>query len=376
MRIAIRLAHTPDDHAIVDALWRQSITERVDPEQLASIAFPRAGDFPTARFLLAFDPAGDCVAMAGAVLPGPGARFGFEARVSLPHPALPTADRTQLGEGLTLFVAPDHRRGGLARALTFLSMLLPWDAGARTLVAENGAVSLGMARAAGLTDTGVVTMHRKDVPYHLMVGDVAEVLRRAWPTSEPALAGLELAPALQAAIERFVATPGYTAAVIAEPQPVRHPGVFRHPVVMRWGDCDPAGIVYFPRFFERFHDAMERWFEASLGVPYDALITVRKLGLPSVHTEADFRAPCRFGEALVVELRVPRLGRSSIELGYRVVAEGEAEPRLRGRTVCALMDLDPARATHARAVPWPDDLRARIESFGVGADGAGGPGPA
>jgi 4-hydroxybenzoyl-CoA thioesterase len=144
-------------------------------------------------------------------------------------------------------------------------------------------------------------------------------------------------------------------------------GVFRHPADVRWGDCDPAGIVYFPRFFERFHDAMERWFEACLGLPYDALIMGRRLGLPSVHTEADFRAPCRFGERLVVELRVGKLGRTSIELVYRVVVAGEAEPRLTGRTVCALMDLDPARPTHARAVPWPDDLRTRIEAFGVGA---------
>jgi 4-hydroxybenzoyl-CoA thioesterase len=143
-------------------------------------------------------------------------------------------------------------------------------------------------------------------------------------------------------------------------------GVFRLPVHVRWGDCDPAGIMYFPRFFERFHDAMERWFEVSLGLPYDALIVGRRLGLPSVHTEADFRVPCRFGERLEVELQVAKLGRSSIELSYRVVVAGESEPRLTGRTICALMDLDPARATHERAVPWPEDLRDRIEAFGVG----------
>jgi 4-hydroxybenzoyl-CoA thioesterase len=85
-----------------------------------------------------------------------------------------------------------------------------------------------------------------------------------------------------------------------------------------------------------------------------------------VHTEADFRAPCRFGERLVVELRVPKLGRTSIELAYRVMAPGENDPRLTGKTVCALMDLDPTRPTHARAVPWPDELRAGIEAFGVG----------
>lgn len=145
-------------------------------------------------------------------------------------------------------------------------------------------------------------------------------------------------------------------------------GVYRHEVHVTWGDCDPAGIVYFPRFFERFHETMERWFGDALGHPYDELILGRKLGLPSVHTEADFLVPCRFGERLVFEQRVARLGRSSIELRYRVTAAGEPSglPRLRGRTVCALMDLDPGSPTHARALPWPDDLRARIEAFGIG----------
>jgi len=146
-----------------------------------------------------------------------------------------------------------------------------------------------------------------------------------------------------------------------------------HPVVVRWGDCDPAGLVYFPRFFEMFHDAMERWFGDALGQPYEALIGGRKLGLPSVHTEADFSAPCRFGDRLEVELRVTAMGRSSLELSYRVRSasggegegEGEGELRLRGRTVCVLMDLDASRPAHGRAVPWPDDLRARIEAFGV-----------
>lgn len=125
--------------------------------------------------------------------------------------------------------------------------------------------------------------------------------------------------------------------------------------------------MYFPRFFERFHEAMERWFGDALDEPYDALILGRKLGLPSVHSEADFRMPCRFGEWLTVQLRVTRLGRTSLELGYEVFADAEeTRPRLTGKTICALMDLDPSRPTYERAVPWPEDLRDKIEAFGVG----------
>ena len=149
-------------------------------------------------------------------------------------------------------------------------------------------------------------------------------------------------------------------------------GVHRYPLQVSWGDCDPAGIVYFPRFFEKFHEAMEQWFGQGLGLPYDELIVGRRLGLPSVHTEADFAVPCHFGDRLVVQMRVLRLGRSSLELGYRVVlADDEAAPpRLTGRSVCVLMDLDPASETHLRALPWPEDLRARIEAFGVRAQDA------
>lgn len=141
--------------------------------------------------------------------------------------------------------------------------------------------------------------------------------------------------------------------------------VHRVPVRVGWGDCDPAGIVYFPRFFEIFHEAMESWFHDHLGVPYRDVIVGRKLGFPSVHTEADFAAASAFGDTLLVEQRVERLGRTSVTLAYRVLdaLEPELPPRVTGRTVCAFMDLDPHSATFRRAVELPADLRARVESF-------------
>lgn len=136
---------------------------------------------------------------------------------------------------------------------------------------------------------------------------------------------------------------------------------------MPWGDCDPAGIVYFPRFFDMFHQAMEGWFSAGLGVPYDQVIVGRKIGFPSVHTEADFTRPCQFGERIGIELRVGKVGRSSVELLYRIVgADDPADERGRGRTVCVVMDLDPGSSGFRRSVPLPDDLRAAIVSFAGG----------
>ena len=142
-------------------------------------------------------------------------------------------------------------------------------------------------------------------------------------------------------------------------------GVHIHRVDVRFGDCDPAGIVYFPRFFHLFHEAMETWFSAGLGLSYAQLILGRKLGFPAVHTEADFNAPCALGEAIAVELRVARLGRSSIGLDY-VVRGVDGVLRLTGASTCVVMDLDPASPGFRRAVALPGDLRARIERFMAG----------
>jgi 4-hydroxybenzoyl-CoA thioesterase len=133
---------------------------------------------------------------------------------------------------------------------------------------------------------------------------------------------------------------------------------------VRFGDCDPAGIVYFPRFYDFFHQAMETWFPAELGFGYDEFVRGRKLGFPAVRSEADFERPSRFGETIAIGMRVTKLGRSSIGFGY-VITGPQGEVRVRGASVCVCMDLDPSSPGHGRGVELPGDLRARIEAFGV-----------
>ncbi len=138
---------------------------------------------------------------------------------------------------------------------------------------------------------------------------------------------------------------------------------FIHRQELRFGDCDPAGLVYFPRFFDFFHQAMESWFGEELGKPYDQVILQEKIGFPAVHTEADFRQPSRFGEILEVELRVLRVGKSSIDLEYRVKARGESELRVQGKTTVVCMDLDEAHEGFRSSMALPEFLRAAIQAF-------------
>jgi 4-hydroxybenzoyl-CoA thioesterase len=122
---------------------------------------------------------------------------------------------------------------------------------------------------------------------------------------------------------------------------------------VRFGDCDPAGIVFFPRYLEMLQEQVERWFDESLGIAYAGVVGGRGIGLPTVRLEVDFTAISRLGDRLERHLAVARLGRSSLELAHRVTG-GDGD-RLRARQVIVCTSL----ATH-RALPWPEDLRAAI----------------
>jgi 4-hydroxybenzoyl-CoA thioesterase len=152
-------------------------------------------------------------------------------------------------------------------------------------------------------------------------------------------------------------------------RPMSQVHVFR--LRVKFGDCDPAGIVYYPKFFDWFHQAMESWFDEVLGAPYAGVIRDRKIGFPAAHTQADFKAPCAIGEDLAVEVRVGQVGRSAVHLDFRVrpADDPDAAANAIGSTVVVTVGLDPTTSLHLRPIALPEDLRTRIQAFADGADG-------
>jgi len=129
---------------------------------------------------------------------------------------------------------------------------------------------------------------------------------------------------------------------------------FVHSLPIAFADVDHAGIVYYPRYFHFFHQAFEAlWRERRGPRAYAELIAERRLGFPAVRATCEFRSPLRFGDIADVELRVTRLGRTSLTFGYRVLRTGDGEPVLaaEGEVVCAVVDLG-----RFVAVPLPDDV--------------------
>ncbi|HYO91002.1 MAG TPA: thioesterase family protein [Pyrinomonadaceae bacterium] len=127
-------------------------------------------------------------------------------------------------------------------------------------------------------------------------------------------------------------------------------------IKVRFGDADPAGLVYYPVIFHYFHIALEEFFGACCGIGYDRLIKEERLGFPTVRTEAEFFAPLVYGDEVDVELFVSKIGRSSAVFEYKAVRASDGTLCASARNVHVAMNLDTRRAT-----PIPDKYREAFQ---------------
>lgn len=121
-------------------------------------------------------------------------------------------------------------------------------------------------------------------------------------------------------------------------------------IPVRFKDCDPAGIVFFPRYFEMINDVIEDWFGTGLDYPYPELVRVN--GVPTVEIGASFTAPSLHGDLLMFRLTPTRVGRSSVTVELTAHCGDE----LRLRSTATLVHIKRL----GKSLPWPDDIRDRI----------------
>ncbi len=114
--------------------------------------------------------------------------------------------------------------------------------------------------------------------------------------------------------------------------------------------CDPAGIVFYPRYFEMFNAVVENWFEQRLGFSYYEIHMHRGEVVPTVHIEVDFKAPSRLGDTVDVSLTLQKVGRASIEFSVTIGCAGVIRVLSKLVLVYSKMDV-------LAAAVWPDDLR-------------------
>ena len=139
----------------------------------------------------------------------------------------------------------------------------------------------------------------------------------------------------------------------AKPQP--SPTLFSCERLIRFSDCDPAGIVFYPQYFVMFNGLVEDWFNEGLEISYQNVVIERRIGLPTVHLEADFRAVSAMGDQVVLSLNVERLGGRSLTLQVRCTGRDDGVLRMHAQIVLVTTSL-----VHHVAIDIPADIRSAI----------------
>lgn len=123
---------------------------------------------------------------------------------------------------------------------------------------------------------------------------------------------------------------------------------------IRFGQTDPAGIVYYPNYFEMFNEIVEDWFSDELGMSFRELHEDARLGVPIAHVDCQFKKPCRMGDQFTLQLTVVKLGATSLHL--QVNGSVESTSCIAASMVLVFVDLN----SYSPVNP-PEALRARIE---------------
>jgi 4-hydroxybenzoyl-CoA thioesterase len=128
---------------------------------------------------------------------------------------------------------------------------------------------------------------------------------------------------------------------------------------IHWGDCDPAGIIYYPHYFEIFDRCTTAMLEQALGMnKREFLIAYDFSGYPCVATGARFLLPTTFGDDVIVESTIAKLGRSSIEIHHRLSKDGELA--VEGSETRVWVRRQTADAKSIKTHPIPDEIVARL----------------
>lgn len=123
-------------------------------------------------------------------------------------------------------------------------------------------------------------------------------------------------------------------------------------IQIEFNHCDPAGIVFYPRYFEMINSVVENFFADEIGRSFAAMhLDGRRNGVPTVQIDATFLAPSRLGDKVIFDLVVRKLGGSSMTA--EITARLGDEVRMWSHITVVWVD-------NLKAARWPEAMRERL----------------
>ena len=130
--------------------------------------------------------------------------------------------------------------------------------------------------------------------------------------------------------------------------------------IVRWGDCDPAGIIYTPRILDYAIEMVEACLREVMGASWNVMREQHNIGGPTVHFECDIRKPLAPDMAVDLVLTLEKLGRSSMTSRI-VCVDAEGVEYFRVLLVNCFVTGD--SPTDIRALPISETWRERLKTL-------------
>jgi len=128
-------------------------------------------------------------------------------------------------------------------------------------------------------------------------------------------------------------------------------------IPIRFGETDPAGVVYYPHFFHYYHCAFEEFFGSCHGTNYATWTQTNQVGFPTRRIESDFSEPLRYGDTARISVSIPRIGDRSLDFQFSLnTTDGRAVSSALIGKVCVDM-------TTFKSCTIPDELRVVFERY-------------
>ena len=130
-----------------------------------------------------------------------------------------------------------------------------------------------------------------------------------------------------------------------------------HRVDVHFGDCDPAGIVFFPNFSKWMDQASLAFFMACGVPPWRELAKTRGIvGTPLLDIHTRFRKAVTYGESIEVHTCIEHWEAKTFRHRHQVFRGDEL--MCEGTEVRAFIIRDPANPDHIKAIRIPEDIKA------------------
>lgn len=125
---------------------------------------------------------------------------------------------------------------------------------------------------------------------------------------------------------------------------------YTHYIPVRFQDVDYARVVFYPKLFDYCHRTFEDFFKDEVRIPYSVMLSEMKVGFPTVHAEADFRAPLRFGDTCRVVMGLKAISKRSMTCAYQFFKGDTDELCTTLTIVTAAVNMDLFKPTEVPAV--------------------------